>query len=138
MALVTNAWVKDNFVQFNSYYIDENGVYQETILTSEIELSENKLNEYVDVDADSLTSSLKLHLLNIIKYRGFVRKHGDTEFDRDPQIVKDYNATIETLENIKSGEGKLEAREIATENTVKVTAKPRRFGNADGSRNWFT
>lgn len=138
MGLITNQELKDNFVQYQDYYIDENGAYSETVLTNEIALAEAKLKEYVNVpDSAALTDPLKLHLISIAKYRGFVRKHGDIEFENPPQIVKDYEATIDALEKIKSGERGIDAREMNPTEVVTMKAKQRRFGNADGSSNWF-
>ena len=138
MSLMTNNYVKSHFVQYHDYFIDEDGVYDESILTDEIANSETILNEYVDVDETTITDQLKLHLLNIIRYRGFTRKHGDREFDNKPQIVRDYEASITVLEELKAGIRTLTARPVSNDDAVTMTSKPRKFGNADGSRNWFT
>jgi len=137
MSLITNQFVKDNFIQYQSYFVDESDTYSETILTNEIALAENHLTEFVAVDATTLTDALTLHLLNIVKYRGFVRRHGDTEFATKPTIVKDYEETIKVLSSIKAGERSLIARPMSDPDQIKVTAKTRLFGNADGSRSWF-
>ena len=137
MSMMTNAYLITNFVQYQSYFIDANGDYDADILTNEIAQAEIKLNEYVTVDETSLTDQLKLHLLNIVKYRGFVRKHGDTEFTEKPQIVKDYEDTIKILEELKGGERGMTARGVTTSDAVTMTSKSRIFGNDDGTRDWF-
>lgn len=137
MSLMTNAYVKAHFVQYRHFFINEDGEYAETILTAEITNSETILNEYVDVDEDTITDPLKLHLLNIIRYRGFIRKHGDREFESKPTIVRDYEASIKVLEELKAGTRTLTARPVSNADAVTMTSKTRKFGSADGSRNWF-
>lgn len=131
--MIDEAFVIDHFPLYNKYFLDDDGDYATEVLEDEIAMSEAELTEYVDVDETTITAALKRHLLNIVKYRGFVRVHGDTEFASKPQIVKAYEATIAMLQKYKDGEsttgvspdGAYEA------GMISITAKTRRFNE------WF-
>jgi len=127
--LLTTTFVKKHFPLWDKYFLDEAGDADETLLTADMELADKELNTYVSVEsADELTNGLDLDLLRIIKKYGFDRQHGDTEFEHKPTILKDYEATIERLKNIKNGKSSLEALDPdSTTGSVTMTAKTRRF-----------
>lgn len=102
MSLLTNAELKTAFPAYADYILDEGGEAQEDILTAELNNSDTELSQYI-VLPETASALLKLHLVNIAKYRLFCRVHGDTAFDNKPQIVKNYETTIKALENVKSG-----------------------------------
>lgn len=134
MALIDIATVKDQFPRWESFVrlsSAEDGATVDARLQREIDNGETELLEYVDVDETTITDQLTLHLLCIIKKRCFDVKHGDTAYDRDPQIVRDYKDCIAKLERYKTGEFDIPDPDD-TETDVRMTAKPRRFGG-----HWF-
>ncbi len=129
MALITAVYVKENFPLWDQYCTDDTGAVSETILQKEIDLSIIKFSEYLSLTDEEITEPLRLHLLNIVQKRCWQRRHGDTEFKEDPQLIKDYKETIKTLTGYKEGTLSLDPATItAPKNTVIITAKPRRFG----------
>ena len=136
MALITNEFVKQNFPQWE-HYAEEDTVAANTeaALTNQIALAEDELAEYVTVTEITITDSIKRHLLHISKYNLFMLKHGDTEFERDPQIVVDYKHSIKMLSDLR--DGKRPASPSTPEQaagTITLTAKKKRFGGGS----WFT
>ncbi|XWN36082.1 MAG: hypothetical protein ROO71_08960 [Balneola sp.] len=136
MALIENAFVKQNFPQWE-HYAEEDTVAVDTdaALTNQVSLAEDELAEYVTVTEETITDPIKRHLLHITKYNLFMLKHGDTEFERDPQIVVDYKHTIKMLTDLR--DGKRPASPSAPEEAVgsiNMSSKTRRFGGGD----WFT
>jgi len=129
--LISIEYVQEHFPKWDKFFFDDSDEVNEDVLAAEIEIAEAKLLEYVYVTAETITEALKVHLLNIVAYRGFTCKHGDTEFENEPQIIKDYNATIAMLEKYKSGEASVNPNDINDANDVIITAKRRRFNR------WF-
>lgn len=123
---LSNDTVKQNFPQYASYFLDSNGVFSETVLTNEIALAEAEVSSFLVIPTDC-PLSIQLHILNITKYRGFNRLHGDTQFDSLPQIVKDYNATILRLQAIQSGSSGATGQSTTIPDQVRVTANTRKF-----------
>lgn len=111
------------------------------VLARTIEQAETDFSEYVSVGADDITGPLKRHLIKIAKKLGFDYLHGETVFQFPPQIVRDYAATLKTLERYRSGDLDIEQPHGAASVTdeaekpahVTMSAKPRRF-----ARGWFT
>jgi hypothetical protein len=127
MSLISVKYVKEHFPKWEKFFFDDSDEVNEEVLVAEIEIAEAKLLEYVQVTKDTITESLRVHLLNIVAYRGFTRKHGDTEFENEPQIIKDYNATIAMLEKYKAGESAVIPNDIDDSDNVAITAKERKF-----------
>lgn len=125
--LITAEYVKERFPLWNKFFLDDDGIQSEEVLEMEIELAEAELAEYVIVDEDTITDSVKRHLLNIVKYRGFMRLHGDEEFEKVPRIVKDYEMTILKLSAFRDSKGSLEGLDIADTGAVVITSKSRVF-----------
>jgi hypothetical protein len=130
LALITIYYVKDNFPLWASYCLDDAGSPSEAVLQKEIDLSIVKFSEFVEVTDEGMTEPLRLHLLNIIMKRAWARKYGDTEFKEKPQILKDYEDTIKTLQSYKEGVS-MEPAKAGSSLSVSITAKERRFGS------WF-
>jgi hypothetical protein len=126
MSLLTLAYVEQYFPKWGSYCLDDENTADEDILQLEIDAAEQKLAEYVDVDADTITDPLKLHTLNIIRKRCFDRQHGDVEFENKPSIIKDYEDTIKMLEGYKAGNS-LSGTDPAYTDKIIVVAKDRIF-----------
>lgn len=131
MSLLTVAYVQQYFPLWEKYFLDDEGNADENVLQDEIDLSEAELAEYLLVDEDTITDSIKRHVLNIIKYRGFNRLHGDIEFENKPQIVRDYEATIMKLTAFKNISESPAGTSVDGGNIVSITSKARRFGE------WF-
>ncbi len=80
----------------------------------------------------TITDPLRRHLRILTRKAVFDIKHGNAKFDTKPQIVRDYEQTIDMLEQYKSGgfappslDGDLPAISMKRQ-------RPRRF------RTWFT
>jgi hypothetical protein len=127
MNLITKKYVIEHFPKWEDFFLDDSDEPNDEVLASEIKIAEAKLLEYVFVTADTITEALRVHLLNIVAYRGFILKHGDTEFENEPQIIKDYNATIAMLEKYKAGESTVIPNDIDDSDNVAITAKERKF-----------
>ncbi len=99
-----------------------------------IEDAEAKLQEYIDVGSETMSAPLRLHLLNVIRKRAFDVKHGNKDFDDLPQILKDYEHTLEMLDAYRAGEFEVPSAEEEDDDTnehVRMHAKDRRF------KRWF-
>lgn len=121
MALVTIDYIKDNFELWEEFLLAEDAAVKspEDMLADKLALGEAELLEYVTVDETTITESLKRHLLNIIKYLCFLVMHGDKDFERKPQIVQDYERTLEALKRHRNSDD------------ISITSKTRQFGK------WF-
>jgi len=97
---------------------DENNPDQE-ILESEMELSEAEFSRYLTRTESDITAGEKVHLLNILRKRGYDRLHGDAQMEFKPQIVWDYTNTIAAL---KTASG-----------PVLISANDKKFAGG----NWF-
>ncbi len=81
----------------------------DALLTQEAEFAEAEFMALLPEveDTADMTAALTCHLVNIIRYRVFNIKHGDTKFERDPLIVQEYKRTIEKLEKGRVGTGRI-------------------------------
>lgn len=137
MDLISNEFVKSNFSLWEDYASQHSEVVSEAktseqILTETISQSQIELLEYIKVTEETITDQLKSHLLNIVRKRLFDIRHGDTEFQSKPGIIRDYEATIAMLERYREGELLSPAPELgSTKSEISLTAKDRLF---DG---WF-
>lgn len=94
----TVTWVKDNFPRWDAFCESD-----ETKLKTGMQNALLELNEYIEVTEDDLINTkIGRHFLIIAKKNCFNFKHGDREFDRDPQIIVDYNRTINLLTELSS------------------------------------
>lgn len=137
MALIDKATVKLKFTRWESFArltAAEDSADVEARVDNAIADGETKLLEYVTVTDETITDQLTLHLMCIIKKFLFDIKHGDTAWERTPQIVKDYNDCIALLERYKDGEFAVpdDDPDDDTPKEVRITAKARRFGGK-----WF-
>lgn len=132
--LITKAYVKENFPQWEHYAeYDTEAADTDAALDKQIAQAEIELSDYVSVDEDTITDTLKRHLLRIVRKNLFDLKHADTEFDRPPGIVADYNNTIDMLEQLRDGERPAEpATPEEAGGKVNIKAKKRRMNR------WFT
>jgi len=95
--MITVEYVQTHFPLWNKFILDDNGHPSQTILQEEINLASQEFTEYLERTAQTITSAEKIHLLNIVRYRAFNRLHGDTAFETKPQIVRDYENTVQAL-----------------------------------------
>lgn len=116
-------YIKKHFALWDKYFINENNEALDEILESEIELAEAEMAIYFPIafdEANPAPEPIKFHLLNLVKKRGFDRRHGDTAFDNEPAIIKDYNQSIAELKRLRDSGG-----------SFRLMAKPKRFNK------WF-
>lgn len=135
MELITSTYVKTHFPLWSRYCIAANNQTADEILQGEIDMAQNDLLDYVAVDETTITDQFRLHLFNIIKYRLFGLKHGDTEFQADPQIVKDYKYTRDVLMQYKKGQLSVDAAPSTGPNRVTIKGKHRLFDHGFGPCN---
>ena len=112
LALLTLNQIKSyipNYALYLQAASDALVVSVDSLLTQEAEFAEAEFMALMpDVTAPAdLTLSLTGHLVNMIRYRAFMIKHGDTKFERDPLVVVNYKATIKKLEEGKIGIGRI-------------------------------
>lgn len=119
-------YIKKNFPQYDKYFLDEDSIYQDEILQTEVNNAKTELGTYVQIP-ETFSDQIRLFLLTIVKYRGFNRLHGDTEFDNKPQIVKDYDNLIKLLTGVKAGDS-LTGAEGKPGDHVRIHARSRKFG----------
>lgn len=129
--LITTDFFKSNFPLWRDFCQNTDGIDPDVVLQNAIGLGEAELVGYVQVDETNISPQLRLHLFNIIRYRLFGLHSGDSQFDNDPQIVKDYKASIEMLSKYKSGELIIDGAPLTGINHVAIKSKRRRFGR------WF-
>jgi hypothetical protein len=123
VALIDDQYIKDRFPAWEKYCtIKDSTKTPEEVLDIVKADSEVEFLDYLDVDETTITDAEKLLLLKIVRYRSFLIRHGDTEFKNTPEIVKEYEATLEFLKGNQS------------EGQPAITAKARIF--TDGG--WFT
>lgn len=137
--LTTLADVKDAFPTWEKYVRLDSTETDATLddrLTRKIEDAETRLQELLPVTEENITPALVRHLHVITKKNCFDIQHGDRSFDQGqkPQILKDYDDTMETIERYRDGD--LTFREEKDgEEEVRINAKRRQFKNDD---DWFT
>jgi hypothetical protein len=133
MNLITSQYIKDNFPQWQHYAdFDTNADSPEDALTNQIGLAEDELAEYVTVSEKSMTDSLRRHLFHIVRYNLFLLQHADTEFERKPQIIKDYERSIQMLTQLRDGQIPPDPPSLDDiAGLTKIKAKRKRFNR------WF-
>lgn len=121
MAVIDKDFVKSMFPEWEKFCtIKDDTLTADERLDNCIELAENEFAQYLpDVTDDDLTDVQRRHLLNLVRKQCFDLRHGDSGFDNKPQIVKDYEASIEWLSR------------MVADTKISISAKVRRF---DG---WF-
>lgn len=126
MPLIPIADVQTRFPRWNDFVPDE------AELTRRVEDAEGELAAYVV--ATDLDAQTDLALIRLIKKHCFDHQHGDTEFERRPQILRDYDKAIADLERLRGGELPDPAPEASgdeEDDDEGLDSKPRRFGS------WF-
>ena len=130
MELITTAYVQRYFPLW-ARYCDNDAALLADIITQ----SQNDLLGFICVDETTMTDPIRGYLFIIIKYKCFGLKNGDTEFQADPQIVKDYKDTYKLLLSYKKGEIPVDAVPKANVNKVKIESKDRLFRHGFGPCN---
>ena len=132
MELISLSYIKSHFPLWSQYCTNpDTGEPDDNILEGERDMAQVDLLDYVDVDENSITDQLRVHLFNLVKYRLFGLKQGDTEFSTDPQIVKDYKFSRDILLKYKKGELQLNPVPTTGYNKVTIKSKKRLFNK------WF-
>jgi phage gp36-like protein len=137
MALITPQHVKDRWPDWETYCSAHEDLTPDEALDLAIEDAETEFQELLpDITEDTITDALRRHLLHTVKKNAFDFLHGDTDFGRTPQIVQDYEDTLETIERYRRGELTLPVEDEPGDHDdeVRMTSKRRRFGRGD----WFT
>lgn len=118
-------YIKKYFPLWDTYLESDQDKLQEHIDLACVELS-----EYITFDTDNLTDIQQRYILIIVKKSVWDTKHGDSEFENLPSIVKDYLSLIKKLKGIRSGSAGQPSSDSEYK-TIKFIAKPPKF------RNWF-
>ncbi len=131
MAYLTTEWVKERFPLWGSYFINESRTPDEEALESEIEMAAEQMKQYVDFDEENITGPLKIHLLNIVRKRGYDREKPETENEFTISVIRDYNETIKILQLMKQGEISSPSTPEEGNERIKITSDKSDFGE------WF-
>jgi phage gp36-like protein len=137
MPILQKSTVKDRFAEWERFCDAHPDLTADQALGRAIADADAELREYIPgLDSNVITEPLELRLMQIIRYRCFLFRHGDTEFDQPPAIVQDYHSALERLKLYRSGELKAPDTTPATdedkEKDVHIQAKRREFDD------WFT
>jgi hypothetical protein len=130
MSTVTIAYIKQYFPLWNKFFLDDNNTASDTVLQNELDQAEVHLKEFINFP-EPITDQVKRYVLIITRYFGFVRRHGHEEFDKKPQIVKDYEELILMLKAFVNGQGTLTPVDTSRDGLVGIESKDRIFGE------WF-
>ena len=140
MSLLVLATFESDFPLWDKFCLDDEELPSETILQRRLDLADDELQQYITIeDTDTLPDWLKKHLFNIAAYSCFEIRHGDTEFQNKPAIVKNYEATIKYLTELRQGNVPVALSIItnrvtanASTNKITLNAKERLFGPGGG------
>lgn len=119
MSLIDKNFVFNYFPMWEKFFVNAEGDPDQEILDNEITGAEEEFGEYLTRTEDDVTLKEQFCILTLLRKRGFDRLHGDTAFETKPQIIKDYEATIEKLRNSRA--------------SITVTANDKKFTGG----NWF-
>jgi hypothetical protein len=123
MALINLDYIKKNFEQWEPYCTIEGGdLSPSEILQLKLDRAEEEFLEYLDVTQETITPGQLRFLLIIVKKNCFDIKHGDTEFEFKPQIIKDYEEAVKFLDKKRVRQGAIDKAE-----SIKINAKEREF-----------
>jgi hypothetical protein len=129
MALITPDYVKGKFPEWETLCTRKDALLTaDQMLQNAIDMAETEYQEFLGtIDEDDITSTDLLHLLRIVKYNCHNFRHGDSEFKRTPQVVKDYEKTRKRLEaGLIRGDG------------VRITSVDKKFDEWFNDDNpWF-
>jgi len=105
-------FIKENFPDWETYCtIEGSELTADDFLTQAINRAVEELSDYVTIADNTLSTSQKRHFLNIVRRNCFLYKHAATDFERKPQIIRDYEDTIEKLKLTgQSGDITMEAK----------------------------
>ena len=111
MSLINNAAVKTKFPLWESFLLDiadTSGQSTDELLTLSREEAEHEMQNFLDLEnEDDMTDRLTDHLMTIIRYRVFLQKHGDTEFEKAPGIVREYKKIRKLLDSGRIGSDRI-------------------------------
>jgi hypothetical protein len=128
MALITPQHVKDRWPDWETYCSAHEDLTPDEALDLAIEDAETEFQELLpDITEATITDALRRHLLHIVKKNAFDFLHGDTDFRRTPQIVQDYEDTLDTIERYRAGELPLPDPDDSEGDRFRISAKERKF-----------
>lgn len=106
--LITTATAKEKFPLWEKYCVDPSGTLtNDEMLELAIDMAESEMQTFITVTSETLTNSLEMHLMNMVKYECFSYKHGDTQFEFNPAIVRQYEKTMNLLKGGLIGTGNI-------------------------------
>ncbi len=116
--LMTPDYVKCRFPDWETFCTREDGLKTaDEMLQIAIDMAEAEFLTFYGALADAdVTEQHRFHILRIVRFNCFGFRHGDSGFEHQPAIVKQYESTRKKLEA-----GLLGA------NGVKITSKERLF-----------
>lgn len=141
MPIIPKSEVKDRFAEWHRFCDAHPDLTADQALDRAIADADAEIKEYIPgLDSSTITEPLEMRLMQLIRYRCFLFRHGDTEFDQPPAIVTDYHQALERLQLYRSGE--LNAPDTTpdedtdAEKDVHVQAKERDFDTWFHDRTW--
>lgn len=135
MTLITANYIKLNFPAWDHYAAyDTVSAGVDEALENQIEEAETELADYITVTEETITPQIKLHLRRIVEKNLFMLKHGDTEFERKPRILADYELSIQSLTKLRDGQrANTPPTPQTQQEALRIRSKARRYGPG----NWF-
>lgn len=128
MSLITTTYIKQNFPEWEKFCdVPGSDLSPGEFLNNMLISAEGEFGQYITTTETDITDNEKRILLNIVRKNCFDLRHGDTAFEHKPQIVKDYETTIELLDKFR-----LDGFSQAKASDIKMTAKDKKFDV------WFT
>jgi len=86
MSLIEIAYVKTNFERWQTFSQPiATGETEDVVLQREIDHSITEFSQYITTTDADITDPEVMHLLNIVKYRLFMRVNGEKEFEHPPR-----------------------------------------------------
>jgi len=135
MSLIPKSHVKDRWPDWETYCKAHDTLTPDEALDLAITEATTRFTELLPTVTDStITDGLQKHLLHLVKKEAFNFLHGDSEFDRTPQIIADYEQSMEMLKKYHSGEMSVPDPDDSEDPQFRMNSKKRDF--APG--NWFT
>jgi len=133
--------IKALWPRWTSFCVDETGVLtQDDVLDLVINEADGVLGQFVPgLTTATLTPDLKHHLLNLVRYFGFLNLHGDTEFDSQPAYVRLFNLTMKALDSYREGvfDSPVDPAIVDPSNRLDVVSVKTRMFDPANRESWF-
>ncbi len=103
--ILDKATVKARWARWHAFCVDpSNTLNPDAVLDNAITEAEDVFSEYCPgLTTATITGPLRHHLMNLIRYFGFLNLHGETDFERAPEYQRLFKLSLERLAECKGG-----------------------------------